>query len=57
MKNKQIILIKKDKKNKISPSLSTGNLIKRNNDDLYNELMKTNMKNYNVNKESTLNDY
>ena len=57
MKNKQIILIKKDKKNKISPSLSTGNLINRNNDDLYNELMKTNMKNYNVNKESTLNDY
>lgn len=55
MKNKQIILIKKN--NHMSPSLSTGNLINENNDDLYNELMKTNMKNYNVNKESTLSDY
>ena len=55
--NKQIILIKKNKINHMSPSLSTGNLINKNNEDLYNELIKTNMKNYNVNKESTLNDY
>ena len=57
MKNKQIILIKTNKINHISPSLSTGNLININNDDLYNELMKNNMKNYNANKESTINDY
>ena len=57
MKNKQIILIKKDKIKHITPSLSTGNLINKNNDDLYNELIKANMKNYNVNKESTINDY
>lgn len=57
MKNKQIILIKQKRINLKSPSLSTGNLINKNNDDLYNELMKTNMKNYNVNKESTFEDY
>ena len=57
MKNKQITLIKENTKKALSPSFSMGDLIKRNSYDLYTILMKTNMKNYNINKESTVEDY
>ena len=56
MKNKHITLIK-DKTKVLTPSFSMGDLIKKNSYDLYTVLMKTNMKNYNMNKESTSEDY
>ena len=56
MKNKQITLIKERKINTLSPSFSMGDL-KKNSYDLYTILMKTNMKNYNINKDSTIEDY
>ena len=56
MKNKQITLIKERKVNTLSPSFSMGDL-KKNSYDLYTVLMKTSMKNYNINKDSTIEDY
>ena len=56
-KNKQIKLIKENNSKPLSPSLSMGDILKPNNYDLYTILMKTNMKNYNINKDSKIEDY
>ena len=57
MKKRKLILIKDKKIKFLSPSLSMGNLVKKNNDNLYSELIRTNIKYYNINKESTYKDY
>ena len=57
MKTKQITLIKDKKLNTLSPSLSMGDIRRNNSYDFYTILMKTKMKNYNINKDSTVEDY